>query len=225
MMMMATKNRLPCAMMVTAGCLLLGCTTGSRHPWVEDGQRMGMIRKVKAPFGMEWHYVSHDQQLVRVEKRDRAGEMLPGAAVKTFVYDADGRVTEEHYSDAQGRAAATEEGYVIKTYADSLNEGGDRIKIQGFLNGKRRPVCTTNGYAFVRTIHDGDTAQVREIHLEDTRHGPAAGVWEEVGGVARVKYTTVKGVGDVRCGVYYDGKGAVVHRKVVKGTCFYSYTY
>ena len=218
-------HTLSCTVLATVCALLAGCATPLRQSWVEDGRQIGTIWKSNAVFGAECRYVDNAGQLQRIEKRDHGNALLPGASVRSFLYDSEGNIIEERNCDAHEAPARTEEGYVIKKYTYSVNEANDRLEVQSFLNEDNRPVCTTNGYAFVRVVYEGSAKEVKEVFLENDQHSPASGLWDGVGGVARVKYTTLQGIGDVQCGVYYDKTGMIVGRKIAKGTCSYSHSY
>ncbi|MCX5698766.1 MAG: hypothetical protein NTX01_03625 [Candidatus Omnitrophica bacterium] len=211
------------AFLVIACVLITGCAATSKRPWMEDGKRIGTIYKNKAVYGLEYHYLNTAGQLQRIEKRDQKDILLPGASVIKFMYDAGGGLIEELNYDASGNPTACEQGYVIKKYSYSYSQGDTRGRVvtQAFLDKERNPVCTTNGYAFVRLAYDGSTEKIKEVFLEDERNQPAAGLWDEVSGVAHVKFTILEGIGDVRCGVYYGPSGAVIMRKRLEGICSY----
>lgn len=209
------------AIVITICVLLAGCATTSRQPWIDNGQRIGTIMKSKAAFGMEYRYINNAGQLLRTEKRDQRSALLPGASVTIMLYDAAGELYEERNYDAYETPVACAEGYVVKRYTCSVNDANERVVGHAFLDKNGTPVCTTNGYAFVKLVHRESAGTPREVFLTDEHNIPASGVWDGVMGVATVKYTTLDGIGDIRCGAYYNASGVVVGRKTVDGSCSY----
>jgi len=200
---------------------LAGCATTSRHPWVENGERIGTMWRSETAYGAECRYVNFDGQTQRVERRDHSNTLLPGASVVRFTYDPTGELAEETCCDMSDTPTACDDGYVFKKYSYPAPDTGGRVISYVFLDKDRNPVCTVNGYAYAKLVHEGSGPQLKEVSLEDIRNQPASGVWDGVNGVAHVRYTVLDGIGAVRCGVYVGPSGEVVGRKTIEGTCSY----
>lgn len=220
--MRRTRDRIRrCGLMAIGCALLTGCATTSRSPWVQNGTRIGTICRNKTAYGAECRYVDTAGQLHRIERRNHDDNLLSGAAVRKFAYSPTGELAEETNCDASDAPAACEEGYVFRKYSYSLSDVGDRVVAQSFLDGERKPICTVNGYAYARMVHEGTTPRLKEVFLEDHQNRPASATWDGVTGVAHAKYAVLDGIGEVRCGVYFAPSGEVVGRKAVEGSCSY----
>jgi hypothetical protein len=215
---------LRCAFLSVACALVAGCATTSPQAWMENGKRVGSIFKTTRAYGTEIRYVNTAGEPQRLEKRDPSGMLLPGASVTRFVYNPSGYLVEEVSCDGAGDLAPCEEGYAVKAYSYSKRAEGDRVVTWTFLDKDRKPIGTLSGYAVVRVVYAGATAKVREFFLEDVCNRPASATWDDVSGVARVKFTVLDGIGEIRCAIYYGPDGAVVRRKTVDGSCHYDRT-
>jgi len=200
---------------------LIACSTGTRIPWVENGTRVGTIWKNKTIYGSESRFINTARQLKRVERRDRENILLPGASVTKYIYNSNGELFEEINFNASDIPTSGRKGYVVKKYIYSVDDAGNRVVSHAFLNEEREPVRTINGYAVAKLVYDRSTSRLKEVFLEDERKEPASGSWDGINGVARVKYTVLEGVGDIRYGIYYSPSGTMVERKKLNGTCFY----
>jgi hypothetical protein len=200
--------------------ILGGCAVPRQEAWLENGQRLGTIRKARAAYGTDYRYLDESGRLRRLEKRDRRKQLLAGAAVVTYEYDAQGRMIAERHFDAEGHAAVCAAGYAVKLCAYRVSEAGMRVVEHAYRNQAGQAICSDQGCAYIRHIYPPQADVLEEVFLENEQRKPAAATWDAVAGVAHVKYSTLAGIGEVRCGVYYNASGEIVARKTVTGTCY-----
>jgi len=214
---MRVKSIIYCAFVcvVLAGCV----TTGHRQNWIENGKRLGTITKCATPDGSFWRYTDMGGVLRRTEKRDRCGVLSGGASVEVFSYDPSGRLAVLQYLDANNQPTGHPDGYCSVKHHYSFDHDRNLVNTQVFLDAAGNAVNTRHGYAYCSTVREGTGQTVIEIAWEDAQRKPAACVWDGVGGVARVNYTVLEGIGDIRCGVYYNAAGEIIQRKQVSGAC------
>lgn len=201
--------------------IFFGCTTtGKKEAWIKDGENVGTILKEKTKEGEEWRYFSSEGILKHIEQRNSHGKILPGASVIKFKHNKMGDLEEIVHCNAVGNPAPCEEGYVFKTFAKKKKASGEEILTQSFLDEERKPVISDEkNCAFIKTVKEDSTADIKEVFLEDLNKEPAFGRWDGVNGVAHVRYIYLKGIGDMKCGVYYDPSGKVIKRKKLEGAC------
>jgi hypothetical protein len=201
-------------------CLLAaGCVTVSQQPWIENGRQVGTVKRVKTDYGAQLRYVDNAGLLKRTEMRSPTDEPLPGASVRMFDYDSGRRLIEERVLDGRGAPAACDFGYACKRLSYATDGRNNEVEEHAFFDTNGRVACTAGKYARARFLRQGPGGFIKEVLLEDAQNRPAAAVWDDVRGVYRSTYTTLTGIGDVRCGVYYDAKGSLIARKVLEGSC------
>jgi hypothetical protein len=142
--------------------------------------------------------------------------------VRAFAYDSGRRLVEERVLDGRGSPALCEAGYACKRVAFATDAQNNAVEERTFFDASGRAACMADKYARARLLCQGPAGFVKEVVLEDAQGQPAAAVWDGVAGVHRVSYTLLTGIGDVRCGVYYNAKGEVVARRQLEGACAYS---
>lgn len=202
-------------------CVVLsGCvTTSPRQDWIENGKRVGTITKHKAAGGSFWQYRDTGGVLCRTEKHDQNGALSGGASVAVFSHDSSGRLATCQYFDANNQPACHPDGYYSVRHHYSLDSDHNSVDTLVFLDATEHAVNTRQGYAYRSLVFEGTSRMITEIYWEDARRKPAACVWDGESGVARVKYTVLEGIGDIRCGVYYNAEGEIIQRKQVSGAC------
>lgn len=200
--------------------LVQGCGGGpTSSVWMKDGQAVGRVWKCPAPYGKEYRYVDNSDRLIRSERRDLADALLPGACTVQYEYDQANRLVEECHYDAAEKLAIGERGYATRRCTYSASDSDNVVEEHALRDTEGREVCGADGYAYAKLVYLG--ADVKDVFLEDTQKKPASARWDGVDGTARVAYEKLQGIGEIRCGVYYDPAGKVVQRKMVSGTCYF----
>ena len=213
------------ALLACAGLALTGCvTTNPKQAWFENGQQLGTITKVNEPYGSLWRYVDTSGVLRRTEKRDPFNVLLSGHAVTTFSYDSSGRLAMEENFDARNAPALHPDGYSVAKYAFAFDADRNLVETRTYFDTQGRLAATKRNFACLTLVHDGAGQTYREVFFEDAQRKPVASDWDGINGVSRVKYTVLNGIGDVRCGAYYNLKGDVFQRKQIAGACSFVHT-
>lgn len=209
--------------------LLLLCSCATKTPrytvrqetWMKDGQRAGTIRVWKSETGLRLSYYNLSHQLVRSESCDSSRQLLPGQSVIETDYDAQGRVQERRFLDAQGNPSLNKAGYAVDRFSYSKDTNENKVVEEQFLDAAGQPVKTLSGYAIKRTTHNGE-GPIRRIELLDVAGTPAPSSWLGASNVVRVEYIPQKD-GSTEM-VSYDGSGQVVSRRKISRRPVSSYS-
>lgn len=203
-----------------AALLLCGaCASGPRHePWLEDGQVLGTFTREEKAGGFELRYYDPAERVVRIEHRDAADALRQDSCVTTYEYDTFGRVCWERHLDASGAPRRCVGGFASVQHSYSSDESGNLVIEQAYRDESNMSARCASGYAYARYVYRGSSGPVAEIHLQDEARQPTPVVWDGVAGTARVTITSLEGVGEVRCAVYFGPGGEILDRRVLSGT-------
>lgn len=105
------------ALMVLSLCSCAGLfaqNKSSIQPWIENGVTQGTITRTITSFGYDHHYKDTSRRLVRVERYNMAGALLPGACRIEYEYDDRGRLVKESIYNADRELAVGDFDYALK---------------------------------------------------------------------------------------------------------------
>ena len=188
----------------------------SRQPWIENGDRLGTIQRVKDGAGQFYDYRDSRGQLIRRERHLRNRDLDPSFAIEHYRYDDAGYETNLSFTNARGEASLGPPGFAMRRTERRPAQGGWLIDHRHY-DSNDSPMSVPAGYHREEVQVDARNGLKRRRFYDD-RDRPVGVALEHASNIIEVQYKTLMGTTPILYETFIGIDGKPVLKRQLSGS-------